>query len=454
MNTFLNKTIKAYLGIALAIYFFLFVFWNNLFSYYNMLNLVVFASYAFLLYVCSYRPDEYFTKSRLSLTVFVYLLFFVIQYLSLSDYYTGNTMMFSEMDAKAYLRHSSHLANIPLSKYLVYLKSIGWGYDDWGAPVVQSFLLTLVPSKLFVNFCYIVIGTIGACALFDIGRSIMQVKYAYIASLSYSVASYSLFFCSSFLKEAILVFIVIESFWFLYKYFSGEGFYHLFIGLSISLLLFFFRPPIAVFIWIAVGAYFIMQRGNNANSAIALLVIFVIFSVAYSLVIENVNRYTSGGDITRTEGYVKGTRFTLLVSALGSLIGPFPEMFSLGGGNLSYKALFGAGLLFKYLLLFPFWKGFMYCIRARHAIAYPLFVFAILEMSGLALVADGLELRKALPHIPIYILAAFWWMSEYDEDVDELIYQTRYYVWSRRIFNLCVIFILFTTIVWNTARLS
>lgn len=78
MNTFLNKTIKAYLGIALAIYFFLFVFWNNLFSYYNMLNLVVFASYAFLLYVCSYRPDEYFTKSRLSLTVFVYLLFFVI----------------------------------------------------------------------------------------------------------------------------------------------------------------------------------------------------------------------------------------------------------------------------------------------------------------------------------------------------------------------------------------
>lgn len=96
----------------------------------------------------------------------------------------------------------------------------------------------------------------------------------------------------------------------------------------------------------------------------------------------------------------------------------------------------------------------MYCIRARHAIAYPLFVFAILEMSGLALVADGLELRKALPHIPIYILAAFWWMSEYDEDVDELIYQTRYYVWSRRIFNLCVIFILFTTIVWNTARLS
>ena len=242
--------------------------------------------------------------------------------------------MFSEMDAKAYLRQSSHLVNVPLSQYLVYLKSIGWGYDDWGAPVAQSFLLTIVPSKLFVNFGYVVMGTIGACALFDIGRSIMQVKYAYIASLSYSIASYSLFFCCSYLKEAILVFIVIESFWFLYKYFSGEGFYHLFIGLSISLLLFFFRPPIAVFIWIAVGAYFIMQRENNVNGSIALLVIFVIFSVAYSLVMENVNRYTSGGDITRTEGYMKGTQFTLLVSALGSLIGPFPEMLSLGGGKM------------------------------------------------------------------------------------------------------------------------
>lgn len=454
MTTLLDKTIKAYIWIALAIYIILFVFWNNLFSYYNLLNITVFASYAFLLYICSIRPDDYFTKKRLTLTTFFYLLFFVSQYLSMSDFYTGNTMMFSEMDAKAYLKHSTHLANIPFSQYITYLKSIGWGYDDWGAPITLSFLLTIVPSKLFINFCFIIMGTIGAGSLFDIGKSIMQVKYAYIGSLSYSLASYTIFFYSSFLKEAILVFIVIESVWFLYKYFSGNSFHNLIVGLSISILLFFFRPPIAVFLWLAVVSYFIMQRGNNTNNAIALLVIFIIFSIAYSLIVENVNRYTSGGDITRTENYTKGNQFTLLVSAFGSLIGPFPEMLSLGGGKLSYKALFGAGLLFKYMLFFPYWKGFMYCIRSRNVIVYPMFVFTILEMSGLALVADGLELRKAIPHIPLFMLAAFWYMSEYDKDMDEEIYRSPYYVRTRRLFNLCLFFILFTTIVWNTIRLS
>ena len=64
-----------------------------------------------------------------------------------------------------------------------------------------------------------------------------------------------------------------------------------------------------------------------------------------------------------------------------------------------------------------------------------------------------IEARKAFPHIPTFILCAFWFMSEYDEGADEDIRRTPYYRKVTFLFNMSVVVLFFATVIWSTYRL-
>ena len=80
---------------------------------------------------------------------------------------------------------------------------------------------------------------------------------------------------------------------------------------------------------------------------------------------------------------------------------------------------------------------------------YPLFFFVIMEMAGLCMVFDGLELRKAMPHVAIFILAAFWYMDQFDRDTDEEIRATPYYYWAFMGMRISIIAVFVFTLTWN-----
>lgn len=70
-------------------------------------------------------------------------------------------------------------------------------------------------------------------------------------------------------------------------------------------------------------------------------------------------------------------------------------------------------------------------------------------MVGLCLTFDGLELRKAMPHVAIYILVAFWYMDKFDKDTDENIRATPYYYWTYRGLDISVIVVSVVSLAWN-----
>lgn len=452
MNTWhlmISKITRSYVVMGITLYLIIFFYWLDSFNYYNILNVVTMLSYAYLLWSCISKEEDYFTNRRLLLTVFLYTLIFTMIYLQMAFFYTGNDFLFSEFDAKKYELHAFRMKEMNFIDALTYISYV-WGYDDWGAPVSMAYLLKIVPQKLFINFCYIVLNSFSALFLFSIGRTLkMTRKYAYMAALSYAVASYTLFFLGSFLKEEILNFLVITSFYLLYQFYKKQSLIYLVGGGVASLLIVFFRVPIALFVWVSYASLLLLGTKGHIKRMLFLFLFIFVSVLATGLFIYSSARYANSGDVSNSYQYVSTNLFQKVVSSLGALIGPFPALFQITSVKFTQKPMFGAGLLYKFLLFFPFWKGLIHAVKEKVVDVYPLFIFTVMEMIGLCVVVDGLELRKAMPHVPLFILAAFWYMDRFDKDTDEEIRATPYYYWTYLGLKIAVIMVFVLTLTWN-----
>ncbi|MBO7562381.1 MAG: glycosyltransferase family 39 protein [Bacteroidales bacterium] len=412
MQTGLLKRInKVYIVSGILLYLILFFYWKFPLSPYNALILVTFTAFSAVVYRSLTINEEKLTSRRLAITVFVFSFVFVALYLLISYYYTGNTFIFSEQDARIYEELSYKIKDMPNKDIIYYLTVIeDLEYDDLGAPIVMSYLMKIVPSKEFINLFFIILNTISAWMLFSIGRSLMSKRYAYTASLAYSISSYTIFFMGSFLKEILLLFLVIACIFCLYRHKATKHTRNIVLGLVMSALLFFFRPAVTFGLWLAYLVYYLFVEKRRV-----LVIFFSVFGIliiylAFRLIVENYYRYSTGGESVN----VTSSFFNRLVFILGGLIGPFPHLLQTGD-EITFKPLYGPGLMYKLFLFFAFWKGVFYSFKKRDHDVLPMIAYVVLESLGLIIAMDSLELRKALPHFPFFLLVAFWWIDKYDK---------------------------------------
>lgn len=444
----LAKLIRSYIAIGLVLYLFIFFYWLDSVNYYNILNVAALLSYAYLLWACIDKDDEYFSNRRLWLTVFLYSSLFVGLYLQMSELYGGNFIQ-NMGDGKAYARLTNRMKDMSGIEALTYISHV-WGYDDWGAPMTMAFIFKIIPSKIFLNFCYILMNSVSALWLFSIGKTLnMSKKYAYMAALTYSIASYTLFFLGSFLKEEMMCFLIIASFYYLYKYQKTQNLLYLATGGLTSFLIIFFRVPLALFVWISYASLLLSGNKGHIKRMLFLFLFVVIAVFAAGFIMYSSMRYANSGDVTSSYQYVTTSLFQKVVSAAGALTGPFPTMFQISTVELSQRPMYGAGLLFKFLLFFPFWKGLVHCVKTGTIELYPLYLFTVMEMMGLCVVVDGLEVRKSIPHIAFFVLCAFWYMDQFDRDVTADIQATPYYYWTHKGLTVSIIIVFGVSLAWN-----
>ena len=283
----------------------------------------------------------------------------------------------------------------------------------------------------------------------------MKTEHAYIASLSYSIASFTIFYYSSFRKESIMVFLIIFSYWLFYQYFPNKNKVFLVLAFFATLLLFFFRPAVSILMMVGYFSYFVANQWGSRKMLPLVVVVLVVLALSASVISNSAERYTAGG-ITENENYVDATPFSIAVSSIGVAIGPFPQLLFLDTIKASHLPLYGSGLLLKFLVFLYFWRGFIDCIKEKAAMAMPLYVFVVLEMMALAIMNDGLELRKAMPHIPMFYMATFWYISKYDEntetDTDKPLPYIIPHVKTNLLCILIACFVYLATFVWNSMR--
>lgn len=364
-----------------------------------------------LLYFSKDTDTEYFEKTLFSVVLSYTFLLGVI-FILLSLYYDDDTFVFNKADAMFYYTEAMKVNDLGLMGVLEYITG-KYKFDDWGALVFDSMMLYIIPSKLFVNLIYTVLGAISSVYIYRIGRNFMPNTYAFLAALAYSTSSYVVYLNSSFLKESLFSFLVVSVMYHQYNAIYKHSTKSLFGVALFIVLIFFFRPAVAAFLAGAIFVYYGIILKGNAISLFLYLAALGVMAVSMKSIVDIFNKNTAGGNMdamigeTNNASYSGG--FNYFVSMFGAFFGPFPTLFSKVTGP-SYLEFLAAGLVYKLFLIFPFWYGIYLVFRRKVIEMFPLAIFVIIELILTGMVMASLELRKVILHIPFMFLLAFYGM--------------------------------------------
>lgn len=396
---------------------------NISFNWATGVSVLSFVSFITILYRSIGYEDNYYTSTRVFFTVTIYSIVMVALYWWLSWYIEGDTYIFSKVDAIFYERISMRLKDMSYTEGLIYLKTNDIAFDDLGALFMMSTILKVVPSKIFLNFCYVIMGGITAIALFRTGCRIMSRQYAYLAAVAYAISSYNIFFYGSFLKETGFVLLIALLFNSLYKYFVEKNSFSIIYVVVYSVLICFFRPATAVFIWFGIFVYYFFRSDFSVGKVTMIIILGVSTLFLMGSLEEMFNRYTLNGDINRLLNTKESTTLSREVSYVmnffASLFGPFPTLIGMG---TILPSLYGPGLLYKFFMNLPFWLAAWKIIRNKITILYPMLFFILIEALAAAFVQKGFELRITLPHVAMFFLITFWYFSNVNSQ-EERIFQ-------------------------------
>lgn len=406
-----KRYMKSFFYIGLILYCIIYILAGDKLTLASVIGLITFFSYGVLLLYFQNRDDDYYTSIKLAMAVFSYSSIIVCLFYLISEYYDGDTYLFSKIDAFLYEDLSRKMITKSFSEGVAIMQKNFRSFDDWGAPFVMSSILRIYPTKEFLNFFYIVFGTLNALYLFGLGKIMMDKKMAFLASFTFSASSFFVYFHGTFLKESVFVLLVVGTFYHFYKLIQDNNTIHIIPIIFYFISMIFFRPAVAMFFGLGVTVYYLTDKDNRAIFYLIYLAIFFAFIAGASIVGDVYDRYTLGGNVHKvveSRETVVSVQFDYITNWLATFIGPFPSFVAL----LKHQTcLYAPGLFAKMALSLPFLLSIIYVVRYRIRELYPMVVFCLVEMFSLAIIRQAFELRKGIPHYPIIFLLAFWYMS-------------------------------------------
>jgi hypothetical protein len=362
-----------------------------------------------------WQKKNFYSKRNLATIVFIYSVLMVIAYNLVSYKYSGDFFMFDTTDPTTYHRYSLAMASKSFTDGINYYLTF-YKYDDLGPVLIASTLYRFIESKFLLDFFYIIAGLFTALGLFRISAHFMIRKYAFICSLAYAISSYVIFYHASGRKESFMCMLIVLFFDRYYLFMKGKNFSDLIVSIFFLAGLLLFRPALILFCIISVALGLLLSLKKRRAGAILVILSFVILIALYPLFKSTYDRFLLGGDISRIqsakEHNIPGSlRFIYIVNTLSQLVGPFTTISPDIKPRLTFLS---AGMIYKILLSTLFWIGVYYIFKLQVSILYPLAFYTFLEMIGLMLVIDGMEVRKSMPHFPMIYIISFWLMDKYD----------------------------------------
>lgn len=433
-----------YIGIILYVVF----SFNNImeknFLFFHLVSFLTFIAFGIIIVETNKCKLSFFTKQNLFVIVFGCSLFEVILFHLLSYYIDGDTFVFSKIDALMYFTESQKMCKMSFEDSLNYLsKTLLFGFDDWGAFLWITTIFRIIPSQFFLSFLHCIVGGISAIMLFDIGKLLMIRRYAFFAALTFSIASFTSLMHSVCMKETVFICLVIASFHAFYSFLRYKKKRYLLLSLVWISATMLFRIPVALILAFSFGLTWVLIYSKG----LVVLILGVVLSLVIyssSLFSMTYERYLRGGNveliIERKNELAKGGGIAnQMADPLAALIGPFP---SVAMKDIKNTPLNASGLIYRLLLAAPFFAGGYYAFRYKYKKVYPLIIFFLANVIGVAISVKGMEARLSLPHLSMMYLVAFWWLANYDCRRIRLRL-------SQAVVNCYFFIILIISVIWN-----
>lgn len=379
-------------------------------------TILAFVSQLVLLVFFAREEERGYSELTLFVTVLTYSIMLGVIFMSLSVYFDGDTFMMTKFDAMLYFKVSMRAHHVGFLENVKYITKI-YDFDDWGAFTYDSLLMSIIPSKFFLNFSYMVTGSISSVLLFRIGRHYMPVSYAFIGAMAYGTSSFLVMLHCTFLKEPLFAFFVICTMYNLCKGIHQENIYAYPLAFFFLCILFFFRPAVAVFIIMSFGTYIAVKQHGSALSLFFYLAALAMLVVSIKYMMDLTDRYSGSYDEKMAESgndkaYSGG--FNVFVNVFGGFFGPFPTLFTKHEVPSTIQ-FYGAGLAYRLFMIFPFLGGLFLVFKNKVLELLPITIFILVEMLVTGIVAASLELRKVMPHIPFTYIVTFYGLSQWHE---------------------------------------
>lgn len=376
----------------------------TLFAYISQMSLIMYFSHE--------RERTYTSKSLFG-TVLMYNIVLALIIIVVSEYYGGEKFLISDGDAILYYTEGLKSSNLGFVENVKRISKTQPS-DDWGALFFSSFMMSIIPSRFFINAFYVLTGAISSAMLFRMGKSVMPKSYAFLAAMAYGTSSYLVLFHCTTLKESLFVFIIVSGMYSFYRAII-DGKYAFFVGVVLSLFfIVFFRPAVAAFLVISIVAYYAITERGSALSLFLYVMIAGGLVLSLAFLQGQVDHYTAGGDTDKilaesSSGNYSGS-FNFFVGWFAALFGPFPTLFPLKDMAKPMN-LYGAGLVYKAFLVIPFWLGVLFSVARWNVRIFPMVMFVVAEMAASAMVLASFELRKVVLHMPFVYVIAFYGLS-------------------------------------------
>ncbi len=382
-------------------------------------SIIAFTSFVAIIQGMLNREERFFTAGKLFGITTIYSTLIVLTFWWLSMYYDNDTYLFSKADALIYRDFCLYFHNKPITEMFSYLWN-NVAFEEWGAIVPMTMMWKIVPNKLFINLIYILLGGATSLILFRTAQRFISTRLAFIASLAYSISSFTIYYHGTFLKETMFICFVAL----LFNSFSKYAYEHkplsLLPTIIYSAILCAYRPVTVMIIWFGFFIYFICNSRHNKKMIIAVVAIIIVAIASFASFEQNFIRFTEGGDITKILSERRGAGpFMYLFYAANyftSLFGPMPDI--IGIESRPFFTLLGPGLLYRLALNLPFWLAVWHIVKNGERNLYPIVIFIIIESFLAAVVQKGFEIRINMPHMALLYMIAFWYFDKISSYAD------------------------------------
>ena len=391
---------------------------GNVFSLITPFTVVAFVTQLLLLMSFSRDENASYSDKTLFITVFFYNLLLGLLTIIVAHYY-GDEFLFEDPDAVFYYKQGIKSADIGFIENAKRIINT-FGFDDWGALLVSSVLMYIIPSAYFMNAFYVFIGAVSAVMLYRIGKYFMPDTYAFLASLAYSTSSFIVLFHCTYLKESFFVFLVISAIYYFYKSIEDGNHMALFLVFLCLFSILFFRPPLVAFFMIAFVSYYAVTQRGSAISVFLYMAIAVTLVASIAFMQTQIDHYTEGGNTDAllaengSANYSGG--FNVFVGWFVAFLGPFPTLFPRGIEDPRLIHFYGAGLTYKAFLALPLWVGVYWAVKRFEVVMIPLIAFTVVEILATGFILASFELRKVLLHVPFMYVLSFYGLYQLEKN--------------------------------------
>lgn len=412
--------------------------------YYFLVIVVSFLLFGAIMISVNNRRKKFYTYKNLILIVFVVAILETLLFKLFSFYISHNTFVFASRDGMLYYSVSVKMAQMSFQEGLDYLSNrLGFGFDDWGVFFLFSIVFRWIASNDFLSLVHCILGVLISIMLFNIGRCFMPRRYAFIAALSFSIASFMILSYATSVKQTMMTFLIVAVFNYFFVYIRTKKIAFLIVSFILILLVFFFRIPTALLLLFSLGLTLILMYMKGALG-ITLGVFFSLAICSTSFFATTYDRYLRSGDteaiIDRKNELAGETGLVnQLADPVAALVGPFPSVYI---KSIKATTLYAPGLLFRFLLSAPFIAGTYFIIKKRYIKMYSLILFFLMNALGVAISVKGLESRLSIPHLAMAYIVAFWFMAKHDYD------KFPFKISNRLVYGYCVVILGFCML-WN-----